>query len=594
MVQAEGSPSRAPLLAATELEQLWQRGQHKEAIRGALDAWEQVISQGDGARWLQGALRSCGLEAEAFAVQAQMTRRQGRAVRDWESLIRSVMQSGDPWWAQALLEEVGGGSRQLQALRIEIELRLGDASVLIAAWLRDHQDQAALEAAVDWWVRNNRVEEAERVLEDAERKGVASDGLNLWRARLALWRKQPEAARTLLERLPGSPEVRCLAAVVAVQEGRLEQAESLLRALVGSEVQAAAWSWLATVLRRQRRYAEAIEAADAASFATPDFNLVARLERELAEYERANSAQNVSMLFRLLRSTGLYALMRPIRKLEHAPDLYALGLRPRDPMRALEALLERFGGNHTPHLTTTKDGRLTSCRLPLDPRHLGASIQRVLWTRGAEPARALYRELAPRVNSHPLYLIYQGEIELWLGDYEAAARIFQTALGRDRKARWAWIGLGASAMLRGKLREAQQTWARGVAVAGSPGPTLYVYRGECYRRQGELGRARSDLELALRQKPQRLSARINLALVQDDPEILARVDRQCTALAPLLMAEQSGSSAERLEKMLEAMRGNRSSTRVSYHLWGRLWSFLAHDAFDASASLPDDAARSRP
>jgi hypothetical protein len=42
-------------------------------------------------------------------------------------------------------------------------------------------------------------------------------------------------------------------------------------------------------------------------------------------------------------------------------------------------------------------------------------------------------------------------------------------------------------------------------------------------------------------------------------------------VAPLLMEELGGGAAERLERVLEAMRGNRSSSIVSYHLWGRVW-----------------------
>jgi tetratricopeptide (TPR) repeat protein len=129
-------------------------------------------------------------------------------------------------------------------------------------------------------------------------------------------------------------------------------------------------------------------------------------------------------------------------------------------------------------------------------------------------------------------------------------------------------------MLQGDFQEAHRIWERGLSrTHWEPGPTLYVYRGECYRRQGELELARDELETAVRQKPQRLSARINLALLDRDPEALVRVERDCTAFAPLLMAELKGSPAERLEQVLEAMRGNRSSSEwnMSYHLWGRLW-----------------------
>ena len=103
---------------------------------------------------------------------------------------------------------------------------------------------------------------------------------------------------------------------------------------------------------------------------------------------------------------------------------------------------------------------------------------------------------------------------------------------------------------------------------------LYVYRGECHRRQGELDPARRDLQTAVRNSPERLSAWINLALLDGEPQAVDDAERRCRTFAPLLMDELSDCSAtERLEGMLAAMRGNRRSTPVhmTYHLWGRLW-----------------------
>jgi hypothetical protein len=40
------------------------------------------------------------------------------------------------------------------------------------------------------------------------------------------------------------------------------------------------------------------------------------------------------------------------------------------------------------------------------------------------------------------------------------------------------------------------------------------------------------------------------------------------------MEHLSGSAADKLESVLEAMRGNRSSSRVTYHLWDRVWHFM--------------------
>jgi tetratricopeptide (TPR) repeat protein len=572
-----GTPLAAmPPVTSTDLRQLWEDGRRGPAIRAALEGWKHLLHQPADLDWLVRALRSSGLGAEALAVQLESTRKRA-SLPAWEGLIRSILQSGDPWWARDLLAEAGGESRELQALRIEVELAIGNPAPSIAAWVRAHRDEAALEAAVRWWVRSDRVEEAARMVDEAP-------GLTLWRARFALWRNRPDVARPLLATLAPDPEVRCLEAIAFVLDGNLEQGEARLRELLDTDVRAEAWTWLATVLRKQRRYAEAVQAAGAASSASVGFNLVARLERELAaDYEWKGTSTAVPEptrpgWFRRLtgsakRLAGQFTLRR-IEELENADALYPLGLRPRDSTAALEAALERFAGNHTVHLSTTNAGALTSYPLPENPRQLGATVQLVLWTRGADATRALYDELAPRVDDHPLYRIYHGELELWIGAYEQAERIFREILGRDDQVRWAWIGLGASVMLQGDLRQAQQIWARGLSRTHPvPGPTLYVYRGECYRRQGELELARTELETGLRQKPQRLSARINLALLDRDPDALARVERDCAAFAPLLMAELQGSPAERLEQVLEAMRGNRSSSEwnMSYHLWGHLW-----------------------
>jgi tetratricopeptide (TPR) repeat protein len=463
-----------------QLRQLWDDGHHGSALRAALEVWDRLPPS--DLDWLVRALRSSGLGSEALAVQLESTRQRDHQ-RDWEGLIRSILQSGDPWWARELLAEVGGDSRELQALRIEVELAIGDPAPFIAAWVRTHRDEAALEAAVRWCVRSDRIEEAARLVDEAP-------GLTLWRARFALWRNRPDIARPLLASLGPDPEARCLEAIAFVLDGDPVQAELRLRELLDTDVRAEAWTWLATVLRKQRRYAEAIQAADAASRATLGFNLVVRLERELAsDYEWKGASPTVpeptstGWLRRLSgsakRVAGRFRLRR-IEELENAGALYPLGLKPRDPIAALELALDRFAGNHTVHLSITNEGDLISYPLPENPRQLGATVQLVLWTRGAAATRALYDELAPRVDDHPLYRIYHGELELWMGAYERAERIFRAILDRDDRVRWAWIGLGASVMLQGDLQQAQDIWELGLSRTHRvPGPTLYVYRGEC-------------------------------------------------------------------------------------------------------------------
>lgn len=563
---------------ASKLRRQWEAGEHAAALRAALASWEALLRE-DDLHWLQEGLRRYGLGPEAFAVQAALARRQSPAVPAWETLIDSVVQSGDVWWARELLRESGASSRKLQALQVEVELALGDAAPPIAAWLAANRDAEAQEAALHWWVRACRVEEAEHLLAELARNGgPETGGILLWRARLALWRRQPAAARTHLAQLPPSPQIRCLEGIALTLEDRLDEAAEVLESLRHSEAQVEALSWLAAVYRKQGRLEQAIQAANNANLEGTGFNLSAHLEKELgSEFQRVGiyDGHRMSTFVSMLHYLRLWPIRRKrtISELEYAELLLPLGLKPWNTIGTLAFLLERFAGNRTPDLTTFDDGRLVSQRLATDPRHLGATIQRVLWTRGPDAVRAVYHQLAPSVGGHPLYLIYQGEVELWLGNYEEAARVFREALGKHRKTRWAWIGLGASEMLRGDLRQAQKTWKKGLALTGFAGPTLYVYRGECYRRQGKTDQARADLETALRQKPQRRSARINLALLEQRPEDLERMVQECTAFAPLLMDGLKGSPAERLEGVLQAMRGNRSSSEwlVSYHLWGRMW-----------------------
>lgn len=544
---------------ASELRRLWDTGHQAECLRQALEHWQAVTTGPEDVHWLEGALRSSGLIVEAFALRLQMTRRNRGEARGWTSLVRSVWQSGDPWWARDLLREAGTATRELQALAIEVELALGDAAPAIAEWQRQHRDASGLESAVDWWVRSGAIEAAERLVAEVP-------GLQLWRARLALWRNDPAAAEAALREVPQSPAADCLRAIAALLRGGAAEAEAMLRPLLDGEARAEAWSWLATALRQQRRYAEAARAADTANAMSQQFNLALWSERTLAsEYQHAAAGASQAEAWRR---------MRTVAQLEHAPMLQALGLQPEQSAGVLEELLQRFAGNHSPYITLNDHGRLIAHPSPPDAGQLGVSIQLVLRTRGLEAVRELYRELAPRAAGHPRFRLYQSEVELWMGEYAEAARIFRGILAQQRDVKWAWIGLGASTMLQGDLAEAQRIWAEGLTATGCAGPTLYVYRGECYRRQGELARARQDLEVAVREKPQRLSGWINLALLDGGGAELARVHRACAEAAPVLMSEVTGEPAAQLEQVLAAMRGNRGSSRVTYHLWGRVWHFM--------------------
>lgn len=548
----------------------WDAGDRTGALRGALEGWPSALAGSDAElRWLAGALRTSGLPAEAAAAQLAVARRHTDP-EEWVALIRSLLGGGDPWWARELLAEIGTVTRALRASQIEVALALeDDVGPLVDAWLAAHGDAPGREAAVHWLIAGRRVAEAEALLARVE-------GMPLWRARLALWRGDAPAARALLREVPAGRDADAVAAIATCLEGDLARAEPLLRAVIAAgepsgAVTAECWSWLATVLRRGGRFQEAVRAADAANIASPDFVVAPRLERELA-VERHDRGRAPRARRRWLRRRRP-ATWRTIADLEYADIVRCLGVDAADPVEALEDAIDRLAGNRGPYTTVVEDGRLVSVRLPPDPRQVGAIIQRALWTRGAEAARALYRACPPALREHPLCLIYQGELALWMGAYADAERIFRAILDRDQAILWAWIGLGASRMFQGDPDDAQRVWERGRRERRFEGPTLYAYRGECHRRQGNLAAARRDFHTALAQKPQRLSARVGLALVERTPALLDDALQQCAAFAPCLLDSLQGSPEERLEGVLSAMRGNRSSSpwMMSYHLWGHLW-----------------------
>ena len=553
---------------------LWDDGQRATALRTALENWDDVLDGGGDLHWLARALRVCGADAAALSTQVHMARRREGDADSWLPLIRSIHHSGDPWWALELLDCAAVETRDARTLQVEASLAIGaDVSTMVAQWLQDYRDAAAHEAAMSWLVASGRICEAEDLLQRVA-------GVPVWRARLALWRMRPDLAREDLAQLPPSPQASILKALASLQEGDARTAEAALRSLADSadspeSVQCEARSWLATILRVDGRYEEATRAADEANKASPQFTLGPRLERELAVEHSTDGARRrdrESFLWRLFgrhRQRG-----RTIGDLEYAHLLDPLGVEPEEAViPGLEKAIERLGGNRTAYPTILEDGVLLPLRLPLDPRHHGATIQRVLWTRGVDAVRRLYREFEPEVGGHPLSRIYQGEIDLWVGEYAGAEKIFREVIAQQRRTLWAWIGLGASRMFQGDFQQALEVWEEGVAITHFEGPTLFVFRGECHRRLGMRDQARRDLETAIEQKPQRLSARINLALLDGSGAALQRSIEECYEFAPILMEQLEGDAAERLEQVLAAMRGNRSSSPdiMMYHLWGQIW-----------------------
>jgi tetratricopeptide (TPR) repeat protein len=229
------------------------------------------------------------------------------------------------------------------------------------------------------------------------------------------------------------------------------------------------------------------------------------------------------------------------------------------------------GGRRFVPLPLPPTTRVQAVEALMSLRHLGPS--------GAERALAEVQERNPR-SVHAR--CYMGELYLWLGRYPEAMREF--VLARCiAPARWADIGMLAVLIFRGHLRLAR--FAASYAERHHPfipGGTLPVYRGVLRRRLGDLDGAITDFDASLEAKPSRIGARMELVLalraagrraeVVPHAEILLRdaTPVLLDAARALGYAGAPDSNREILvqdevfEEALRSMRGNRSSSLVSW------------------------------
>ncbi len=177
---------------------------------------------------------------------------------------------------------------------------------------------------------------------------------------------------------------------------------------------------------------------------------------------------------------------------------------------------------------------------------------------------------------------YRGEVLLWLGRYDEAAQDFQRGLAKNPRARWLYIGMGAVQYLRGDIEAALASFRRSIEVAPLlVGPTLLAYRGEALRLSRDPRAAVTDLKTACRDNPTRIGAWVNLWLAEEDSgnvterdaafaELLGRArfllaDAADECLGkPLLEVESAVERRKLLEHVLRMMRGNRSSSCLTY------------------------------
>jgi tetratricopeptide (TPR) repeat protein len=244
----------------------------------------------------------------------------------------------------------------------------------------------------------------------------------------------------------------------------------------------------------------------------------------------------------------------------------------------LRRALENLRGNRstTPTVSGAR-GALLYVESPPDMRDRAVDV--ILRILHCDPERVL-RDFGALIAEHPDSAhpyCYRGELLLWLGRYDEAEDDFRRAHAISRLRRWAYVGMAAVALLRGRPQDTLAIAKQCNAACGpNSAATLGVYAGEAHRLLGHRRRAILTLDAALAARPTRLGARINRALVETGrhaERLQAEAWRHVCAAAPGLAAAAyadvsslpgRGDPAARLRACLTRMLGNRSSKILSY------------------------------
>lgn len=412
--------------------------------------------------------------------------------------------------------------------------------------------------------RLGRYREAQRSLDVIGGElGVAKRSLPaLSEAERLCWLGRFEAARaaaTAEHALSASPRALRVRGVCALLLGEAHAArDDLTQANDLDPHDGETMIWLGELAFRSGDLDRALELIDAGIAAVDGYPLGAHVSRLYVSIRGAPGE-----LVGVEDCGELLGMLRPLvgGDAPEGPDVHETVVLP-----LLESALRAFAGNRSARPTIARDGELVAFEVAHHSRFASRDLQELLRVKPASYVVERLRALAgERPDAHTVSC-HVGEVHLWTGDYAAARCAFEEVLAKSPRVRWAYIGLAAAHLMDGDLDEALAACARGIRVAPPPGRTMFAYRGEAYRRRGDMQRARDDLVLSLRQTPERISAWINMALIDGDASAcVARLRRRAPGLVGDARCEVPDAAAARLlEHVLVMMRGNRSSSFVTY------------------------------
>lgn len=440
---------------------------------------------------------------------------------------------------------------------------------------------------VDMLIAAGAIAEAKATLSELlERAGndlAARERLRLELAELALLQRRHDEVQQLLEGVSSAelePRRQRLLGAALVDQRRWAEAASVLQSAIHEDEEARLW--LGEAYLRQGdvdRAREAIRLYDAGE--SPIKKLLWGLT-EVALVEKDEDNRHHLDVAYYHRNVARDLLGSPIGD----------ELSPREEAALLWKALARCGTSRRLQLTLpTEDGGFRPAPDVTDPRTPIVAAQHRVRFETPDSVVAKIQAMGRERPDVPYTLTYSAEVELWRGDYERALAGF-TRAWEQYQTRWAYVGAGAACAMLGRDEEALAWWDRGQQTFREliDGEATHLLRGEVYRRSGRDDEALEQLEYAVRVRPTRVSAWLNLALLhlqagrqEQGAAACERVVEACPwivweAHRALGLEPHSDPLPEHrrpvLEQCLESMAGNRSSYLVTFYDVTGVWRVL--------------------
>ncbi len=261
--------------------------------------------------------------------------------------------------------------------------------------------------------------------------------------------------------------------------------------------------------------------------------------------------------------------------------------RERELVPVVERALVRLAGNRTVMATSydPETGRLQRLKTRSGARYSSRHALQLIRVMSPEKTLEHLDRVVAAFPGSSLPVCHRGELLLWMGDLPRARKDLEQAISILPATRWAHIGLTGIDILEGNSERALETSARGVrTMNNTEGPSVYIYRGDALRRIGRHNAALRDLVRSVNIHPSRVSAWFNLGLLfaeRGENELFEKVYARLCIQAPGLLSDAARECGEMLwgdpgfsptvaararvlEQALAMMKGNRSSTAMTY------------------------------